>query len=132
MKHQHTWKNKQIVAYQRIYFFTFSIINISNFFFKMTVWIEKIYFFSFLWYKSSFYNLYFDSWKYEEKRRDQFNDSPTMPEPRHIHITKNYYLSLNFFFSLLDQICFISVLFSLLRYKDKNFLHFIWQFQSDV
>ena len=72
------------MAYQRIYFFTFSIINISNFFFKMTVWIEKIYFFSFLWYKSSFYNLYFDSWKYEEKRRDQFNDSPTMPEPRHV------------------------------------------------
>ena len=41
MKHQHTWKNEQMGAYQRFYFLTFSIINISNFFFKMTVWIEK-------------------------------------------------------------------------------------------
>ena len=74
----------QMVAYQRLYFLTFSIINISNFFFKMTVLIEINILYSSFWYKSSFYNLYFDSWKYEEKRRDQFNDSPTMPEPRQL------------------------------------------------
>ena len=33
-------KNKQMVAYQRLYFYTFSNINIWNFFFKMTAWID--------------------------------------------------------------------------------------------
>ena len=77
-----------MVAYQRFYFLTFSIINISNFFFQNDCVNRKKHIFSFLWYKSSFYNLYFDSLKNEEKIRDQFNDPPTMHEPRQLLIFK--------------------------------------------
>ena len=92
MKHQHTWKNEQMVAHQRYQF------SIFLFFFQNDCMNRKNFFFSFLWYKSSFHNLYFGSWKNEEKRRDQFNDSPTMPEPRQ----QRHFIKHHFFWSLFE------------------------------
>ena len=84
--------NEKISSWWHIkdYIFGHFQLSIFLFFFQNNFMNRRKIFFSSFWYQSLFYNLYFDSWKYEEKRKDQFNGSPTMPEPIKPGIIKNF------------------------------------------